>query len=65
MRFDDIIRGIEERCGWIAPISVYPGEMEQDALALPVLKALRGQAKVLTYSGKPVWSGFPELDDEK
>ncbi len=65
MRFDDIITGIKERCGWIAPVSVYPGEMEQDALALPVLKALRGQAKVLTYTGKPVWNGFPELDHEK
>ena len=65
MRFDDIIRGIEERCGWIAPVSVYPGEMEQEALALPVLKVLRGQSGVLTYSGKPVWSGFPELDGKE
>ena len=62
MRFDDIIQGIEKRCGWIAPISVYPGEMEQDALALSVLKALRGEAPILTYSGKPVWDGFPGLD---
>ena len=62
MRFDDIIQGIEKRCGWIAPVSVYPGEMEQDALALSVLKALRGKAPVLTYSGKPVWDGFPGLD---
>ena len=59
MRFDDIRRGIEERCGWIAPIAVYPGEMEQEALAFGVLKVLRGQEKALTYSGKPVWSGFP------
>ena len=58
MRFDDIAEGIRERCGWIAPIHVYPGEMEQDALALSVLKVLRGQAKALTYTGKPVWQGF-------
>ena len=63
MRFEDIIRGIEERCGWIAKVSVYPGEMEQDALALSVLKALRGQAPVLTYTGRPVWNGFPALDE--
>ena len=50
------------RCGWIAPISVYPGEMEQDALALSVLKALRGEAPILTYSGKPVWDGFEGVD---
>ena len=58
MRFDDITEGIRARCGWIAPIHVYPGEMEQEALALSVLKVLRGQAKAMTYSGKPVWQGF-------
>ncbi len=62
MRFGDIIEGIRQRCEWIAPVSVYPGEMEQDALALPVLKVLRGQTKALTYSGKPVWDGFEGLD---
>ena len=58
MRFDDITEGIRERCGWIAPIVVYPGEMEQEAMAFPVLKVLRGQAKAITYSGKNVWQGF-------
>ena len=58
MRFDDITEGIQKRCGWIAPISVYPGEMEQEALALSVLKVLRGQATAMTYSGKNVWQGF-------
>ena len=62
MRFPDITEGIQKRCGWIAPISVYPGEMEQEALALSVLKALRGEAPVLTYAGKPVWQGFEGLD---
>ena len=62
MRFDDITEGIRKRCGWIAPVSVYPGEMEQEALALAVLKVLRGQAKAMTYSGKPVWDGFGDLD---
>ena len=61
MRFQDIIDGIEKRCGWIAPVSVYPGEMEQDALALSVLRALRGEEPVLTYSGKPVWNGFGDI----
>lgn len=58
MRFNDIAAGIRERCGWIAPIHVYPGEMEQEAMALPVLKVLRGQASAMTYSGKNVWQGF-------
>ena len=58
MRFNDIAAGIRERCGWIAPIHVYPGEMEQEAMAFPVLKVLRGQASAMTYSGKNVWQGF-------
>ena len=58
MRFEDIESGIRERCGWIAPISVYPGEMEQEALALSVLKVLRGEEEAMTYSGRNVWQGF-------
>jgi butyrate kinase len=59
LRFDDISRGIRDRCGWIAPVSVYPGEMEQEALALGALRVLRGEEKAMTYTGKPVWQGFP------
>ncbi len=58
MRFEDILEGITRRCGWISPISVYPGEMEQEALAHSVLRAIRGEEPVLTYTGKPVWDGF-------
>lgn len=62
MRFEDIMEGIRERCGWIAPIRVYPGEMEQEAMALPVLKVVRGEAKARTYSGRNVWQGFTGMD---
>ena len=62
MRFDDITAGIRGRCGWIAPIHVYPGEMEQEAMALSVLKVLRGQATAMTYTGKPVWQGFEGVE---
>jgi butyrate kinase len=58
MRFDDVAEGIRKRCGWIAPISVYPGEMEQEALAGGALKAMRGEIEPMTYTGKPVWEGF-------
>ena len=58
MRFDDVAEGVRRRCGWIAPVSVYPGEMEQEALALSVLRVLRGEAAAMTYSGKNVWNGF-------
>jgi len=61
MRFDDVIDGVRERCGFIAPIEVYPGEMEQEALAMPALKALRGELTPLTYAGEDVWNGFKEI----
>lgn len=62
MRFADIIEGITKRCGFIAPISVYPGEMEQEALGLSVLKVLRGEATARTYTGEDVWRGFADID---
>ena len=62
IRFDDITEGIRKHCGFIAPISTYPGEMEQEALALPVLGILRGEITPHTYSGKNVWDGFPGIE---
>lgn len=62
MRFSDIKDGIEKRCGFIAPISVYPGEMEQEAMAIPTLQALKGERTAMTYSGRNVWEGFPGID---
>jgi butyrate kinase len=62
LRFTDIQEEIERRCGFIAPISVYPGEMEQEAMALPTLKALRGELVPHTYTGKNVWNGFEGIE---
>ena len=62
LRFDDVSAGIRERCGFIAPISIYPGEMEQEALALPALAVLRGEKKAHTYSGHNVWNGFEGVE---
>jgi len=58
MRFADVIDGVRTRCGFLAPIAVYPGELEQEAMALPTLKVLRGELKPLAYTGKNVWAGF-------
>lgn len=59
LRFDDIVAGIRERCSFIAPIFTYPGEAEQEALAHAVLRVLRGEEQAGTYTGEPVWNGFP------
>ena len=61
MRFSDLADFIEKHCGWIAPITVYPGEMEQQALGFSALKVLRGEVQARTYTGEPVWKGFAEI----
>ena len=58
VRFRDVVEGIERRCGFVAPVVAYPGEMEQEALALPALKALRGEIAPRKYLGRDVWNGF-------
>ena len=60
VRFQDVVDQIKESCEWIAPVSVYPGEFEQEAMAAGALRVLRGEEKPRIYSGKPVWLGFPD-----
>ena len=62
LRFADVAEGVRRRCGFMAPVAVYPGEMEQEALAIPALKALRGELKPMKYTGKNVWNGFGDID---
>ena len=62
LRFRDVEEAVRTRCGWIAPIRVYPGELEQQALASSVLKVLRGETSALTYTGRNVWEGFGFLE---
>ena len=62
LRFHDVAETVRMRCGFIAPVETYPGEMEQEALALPVLTVLRGEIEPLSYSGKNVWQGFGDID---
>ena len=64
MRFSDVTEHIKERCEWIAPVSVYPGEYEQEALALGALRVLEGIQEPKKYTGKPVWDGFDEKKAE-
>jgi len=58
VRFKDIVEMIEDKCAWIAPTSVYPGEVEQEAMAGAVLEVLTGIRKAHKYSGEPVWKGL-------
>lgn len=58
VRFSDIVDGVKQRCGWIAPITVYPGECEQEAMAESTLEILRCQKQAHRYTGSPVFQGF-------
>lgn len=59
-RFADVVNTIEKMCGWIAPIAVYPGEFEHEAMADGALRVLTGETEVLQYPGRPVWDGFDD-----
>jgi len=44
-----IVGWIKERVGHVAPVMVYPGEDEMEALVLGSLRVLRGEEKAKTY----------------
>lgn len=56
-----LVEHLSEYIGWLAPISVQPGEFEMEALAAGALRALRGEENVLEYTGIPVFSNFDYL----
>lgn len=54
----DLVRKVTEGVEWIAPVYVYPGSHETEALGAGVERVLVGEEAAKTYSGKPVWEGF-------
>ena len=42
--------GLRNRLSFLAPVFVYPGEDELTALAMNVLRAMRGEQKIKVYS---------------
>jgi len=62
LRFEDVLSDIRRRCGFIAPVTAYPGEFEQEAMAAGAMRVLTGEEEALVYPGRPVWSGF---DDDR
>jgi butyrate kinase len=49
---------LSDRLGWIAPLSVYPGEFELYGLASGTMRVVRGEEVAHKYTGKDVWTGF-------
>lgn len=44
-----VVAGLKERCEWIAPFTVYPGEDELLALAQGGLRVITGEEKAMPY----------------
>lgn len=52
VRFDDMVESIRQRCGWIAPIYVYPGEVEQEEMAENAARVIQGIDIPKVYQGR-------------
>ncbi len=52
---------VTQRVQWIAPVKIYGGDFEMEALAAGAIRALDGKDEVMTYTGKPSWDGFKML----
>lgn len=59
-----LVAYVRDSCGWIAPVTAYPGEFELEAMAAGAIRALSGEEEVKRYSGKPVFSGFACFDEQ-
>ena len=55
---EGFIARVKEYAGWIAPMIVYGGDFEMEALASGAIRALSGAEETKEYTGEPVWSGF-------
>jgi butyrate kinase len=53
-----LVERVTEMVSYIAPVKVYPGELEMEGMASGALRVLTGREKPKVYSGVPVWSGF-------
>lgn len=54
----ELVQSINDYCGWIAPVTAYPGEFEMEAMAAGAIRVLNGEESLKTYTGKPVWEKF-------
>ncbi len=55
---DELVAKITEGVKWIAPVYVYAGSFETEAMAAGAIRVLSGAEEVKHYTGKPVWDGF-------
>ncbi len=56
-----LVAKITEDCGFLAPVTAYPGEFEMEAMAAGVSRVLNGEEPLKEYTGVPSWTGFDFL----
>lgn len=59
-RSDRFVDMIKQKVSYLAPVYVYPGEFEMEALASGALRVLRGEEEAQVYTREPVFPGFEE-----
>ncbi len=55
------VNNIKKYCDFLAPIKVYGGDFEMEALASGAIRALSKEETLKEYTGLPVWNGFSIL----
>ena len=55
---EELMKRLEADLSWIAPVYIYPGSFETEALGYGAVRVLNGSEKAKQYSGIPVFSGF-------
>lgn len=59
LAYDEVlVEQLKKDLNWIAPIYVYPGSFETEALAFGAIRVLNKEEEAKKYTGKPVWDGF-------
>lgn len=56
-RDKNMVAQITEAVDWIAPVFVYAGEFEMEALASGAIRVLNGSEQPKEYTGIPIWNG--------
>jgi butyrate kinase len=60
---EELTEQIREACGWMAPVTAYPGEFEMEAMAAGAVRVLTQREKAKRYQGICRFQGF-EFEEE-
>ncbi len=61
----EFVEAVSKRVSWIAPVQVFGGDFEMEALAAGAVRALRCEEELKNYTGESAWNGFPFAPESK